>query len=569
YGPVEGRIVAIDRSQSGAVRLTLDRVVLFNTPPDRTPERVRISLHGEDGIAPEPGLTVLSTAHLSPPGGPVEPGGFDFRRHAWFQGIGAIGYTRLPLMGLRPPDRGLGITKMRRAIAGRVQAGLPGAVGGFGAAILTGDRSGLTPDTLFALRASNLAHLLAISGLHMGLLAGFVFATLRLAALAARIDGRSAKRAAAIGALLAAFGYLLISGGNVATERAFIMVAVALTAVLFDRRALSLRAVALAATIVLLLRPEALLGPGFQMSFAATTALVVVFRQIWPELPTAPAKLKWTRPVLALVVSSAVAGAATAPVGLAHFNQVAHYGLPANLLSVPLMGLLVIPAGVVALCLMPLGWEAPALWVMGRGLAWIDSVANWISELPGAVGHVPSAPPQVLPLLALGALLCALWQGRTRFVGVPVMAAGLAIWGMAERPDVLISEDGRLVGVMSPGGRALSKPKGQGFVALSWLENDGDPASQEDAALRWTSGSLPGGGSVLHVNGKRALGRFAGSAAGGILLASHDMPAGLPCRVIDPGVLKNTGAVALVLNENGAPRLRPARRSKRLWDPGQ
>ena len=271
------------KRQSDAVRLTLDRVKLDRVDPDKTPHRVRISLHGDAtlGIRPEPGLRVMTTAHLSPPSGPVEPGGFDFQRHAWFAELGAVGYARVPLLAVSVAEFDLRqeVFRIRMAVSARVRDVLPGDTGGFAAAVTTGDRSGMSKGVLEDLRASNTAHLLAISGLHMGLLSGFVFAGLRL--LFALIPMIAlywpARKMAAVGALMAASVYLALSGGNVATERAFIMVAVALCAILLNRRALSLRAVAIAALIVLTLRPEALMGPGFQMSFAATTALVAVF----------------------------------------------------------------------------------------------------------------------------------------------------------------------------------------------------------------------------------------------------------------------------------------------------
>jgi competence protein ComEC len=281
YSPVEGRVVGLDRSASDAMRVTLDRVVLERVSPTRRPGRVRLSLHGPPADL-KPGQRIMTTAHLSPPQGPLEPGGFDFRRHAWFQGLGAVGYTRTPVLTVAPPldgVAGLGIFVLRMEASRRVRAVLAGDVGGFAAAVTTGDRSDVGQAALDALRASNLAHLLAISGLHMGLLAGFVFALLRIVlslfpALALRI---TVKKVAAFGAMTAAAVYLALSGGNVATERAFVMVAVVLLAVLVGRRAFSLRAVAMAALIVLVLRPEALLGPGFQMSFAATTALIAFF----------------------------------------------------------------------------------------------------------------------------------------------------------------------------------------------------------------------------------------------------------------------------------------------------
>ncbi|WP_375258137.1 ComEC/Rec2 family competence protein [Citreimonas sp.] len=406
YGPVEGRVVDIDRSASDAVRLTLDRVVLARMAPDETPARVRVSLHNEQGYATAaPGATVILTGHLGAPGGAVEPGGFDFRRHAWFLELGAVGYTRTPMLLLAPAGEGQHVFKARMWLSERMRAVLPGETGAFAAAVTTGDRSAMGQATLQDLRDTNLAHLLAISGLHMGLLAGFVFGALRLGLVALPLTRHraAAKRVAAFGALVAATGYLALSGGNVATERAYVMAAVALVAVMLDRRALSLRSVALAALIVLALRPEALTGPGFQMSFAATTALVATFEQVsrlnrQREKPLP----RWVAPVLSLVVSSAIAGLATAPIGMAHFNTVAHYGLLANLVSVPVMGLVVVPAAVASALLMPFGLDWIALHVMGLGLDWILWVARSVAQWDGAVRPVVSPGPWVLPLIAAG-----------------------------------------------------------------------------------------------------------------------------------------------------------------------
>ncbi|SEK34464.1 competence protein ComEC [Roseovarius nanhaiticus] len=557
YGPIEGRVVGIDRSASDAVRVTLDRVKLARVPPHRTPGRIRLSLHSKiEGAAPRPGLYMGATGHLSPPSGPVEPGGFDFQRHAWFQGLGAVGYTRVPLVALAPPEGGQWMFRIRMALSARVQAALGGETGGFAAAIMTGDRSGMGQDTLTALRVSNLAHLLAISGLHMGLLTAFVFAALRYGlALIPFIALRAPVKpvAAALALVVAAF-YLGLSGGSIATERAFIMVAVMLVAVMLDRRALSLRAVALAALIVLVLRPEALMGPGFQMSFAATTALIAVFG--WLQHDALPRGPKWLRPVIAVVVSSGVAGFATAPIAAAHFNQIAHYGLIANLASVPLMGVLVMPAAVLSVCLMPFGLEWVGLWIMGLGLDWILLVAHWISMQEGARGMVPSPGPLVLPLLSLGALTVILWQGRARLIGALPIAVAFLLWAGVERPRVLIADTGGLVGIMTPEGRALSTAKGDGFAALNWLENDGDPATQEEAAARWPAAQqAEDWPDILALRGKRGLQEVAGCGdAEWIVLnisapedwhrgrAGPDAP---PCHILDPKALRVTGALAM------------------------
>jgi len=564
YGPVDGRIVGIDRSASDRVRITLDRVVLSRVDPDRTPARVRVSLSGEQGFVElEPGLRVILTAHLSPPGGPVEPGGFDFRRHAWFQGIGAVGYTRTPVLAAAPAEEGragLLIHRVRAAMSARVQEALPGQVGAVAAAIATGDRSGLSAETLQALRDSNLAHLLAISGLHMGLLTGLIYTAFRfgLALIPSLALRHPIHKYAAIPAALAGAAYLALSGGNVATERAFIMVCAMLLAIAFDRRALTLRSVALAAMIVLCLRPEALLGPGFQMSFAATTALIAVFASLretglWRWHPVA----RWA---VALLVSSTVAGLATAPIAAAHFNRVPHFGLIANLLSAPLMGAVIMPGAIVTAVLAPLGLEDVGFTVMGAGIRWILFVAGHVASLGGAVSHVAAPGPFVLPVLALGALFVIIWRGRLRWLGAAPVAAALAFWTAAERPPVLITEDAGLVGVMTEKGRALSKERGNGFAAKNWLENDGDIATQKVAFHR--SGFTPSqaysealieGRKLRHVFGRGAAERVALACDGAdlVIVATDLVEAPDSCWLIDRAGLRDTGATAVYTTPSG------------------
>jgi competence protein ComEC len=577
YGPVEGRIVDIDRSQSDALRLTLDRVRLDDVAPARTPARVRLALHGIAGdfLTPEAGMRVMTTAHLSPPDGPVEPGGFDFQRMAWFRGLGAWGYTRVPVLAIASPDPGEAlVTRLRLRISAAVQQAVPGEPGAFAAAILTGDRSGIGQETLQDLRDSNLAHLLAISGLHMGLLVAFVFAGLRhglalVPALALRVN---TKKVAAVVALAAGAGYLALSGGNVATERAFTMVAVMLGAVLLDRRALSLRTVALAAILILAMQPEALLEPGFQMSFAATIALVAGFaalrdRAAMRRLPG------WAQPIVTLFVSSSLAGLATAPVAAAHFNRIAEYGLAANLVSVPLMGLAVIPAAVVAGLVAPLGLSALPLWVMEQATRWILGVAAFVADLPGAVATVASPGPWVLPLMALGGLWVAIWSARVRHLGWLAVAAGLWLWPASPRPLVLIAADGGLVGWLGPEGRVLSAARGNGFAARIWLESDGDRADQLAAAAR---PGLDGDATIrrfkiagfdaVHIKGRGAADRLTSACAEAriVILAAAARATPPGCAVVDLRVLTATGPVAIHA-DHGTLRLVPSLDRARKW----
>ncbi len=515
YGGVEGRIIGLDRSAGDAPRVLLDEVVLFGMTPDKTPERVRVSLQG--WIAPgilQAGNRVVVTARVSAPSAPVEPGGFDFRQMAWFERLGGVGYSRDPAL-LAAPRETLGfwlwLLDLRQTMTKAILEVIPGRNGAFATAITTGDLSELDKETLISLRASSLAHMYSISGLHMSLLTAFVFGVIRyglalVPALALRVQ---AKKIAAVLALGAALFYLLLSGVNVATQRSFIMIAVVLVAVMLDRAALSMRSIAISAIIVLALFPESLTEAGFQMSYAATIALIAGFEGLnrldwWRALNQG--RWRWLAPVWVLVITSILAGAATGPIGAFHFNRITQFGLIANVLAVPLMGMWVMPAAVVAAFAALFGLQALPLTVMGWGIGWILAISDWVAGLGGSVRMVPAGPNATLVLLALGACFALLWRGRVRFVGFVPIALGFLLWAMHPRPDLLVAEDGRLVGVQLGAGRVLSAEKGNGFSAENWLANDGDGADQPAAFQRvgfdfgGEAVSLPGAGMTLWFN---------------------------------------------------------------------
>ncbi len=578
YGPVQGRLVDIDRSQSDAVRLTLDQVVLTDVPPDQTPVVVRISLKGLPQSDPyEMGRTVLITARLAAPESAAEPGGFDFRRMAWFQQLGAVGYTSSPVVTWAPPGLwDASINRLRNRLSAAIMARVSGDAGAFASGALTGDRSQISAEVVSDLRISSLAHLLAISGMNMAFLTGFVFGLIRyglalVPPVALRIN---TKKVAAILAFGVALFYLVLSGANVATTRAFLMVSLLLGSVLLDRRVLTLRSVAVAAFILLVWQPESLLAPGFQLSFAATIALIAGY---------APAERflrergmpGWLVPVAMLVVTSGIAGLATAPFSAATFNRMTAYGLLANLLTVPVMSVLM-GAGAIAALLAPLGLAAPALWVLGWSAQWILAVAHWTAGLNGAITPVPQPGPWVIPLLALGALWGVIWQGRVRLLGFVPLVTAFGLWALVERPVLLISSDGVLAGVLGPQGRALSASKGAGFTATSWLADDGDLALQSEAALRpgFAGAKTQRRFQVVGLHGVVLSGKDAGmmvsaacATADLVVLpvrygASPVRPAG--CTVIDAVILGKSGALAGLPQTDGLV-LVPVHSGTRLW----
>lgn len=561
---IEGRVIGMDRNQGGRLRLLLGELWLSGLEQDATPARVRVTVR-DDAARFRPGDRVQVKARLSPPSGPVEPGGFDFRRYAWFRSLGGVGFSLAPAIKatvvgqVRPMDR---VTAVRLALSNQIEMQIGGREGGFAAAIFTGDRSHIDQDSLEDLRASNLAHLLAISGLHMGLLTGFVFALVRIGlALFPQVAQRlSCKKIAAVAAIAAGLTYLILSGASVATQRAFVMVLVMFAAVLMDRRAVTLRAVAIAAMIVLAVRPESLTEAGFQMSFAATCALVAGFealsKQNWWRKPRNHWAGRIVKGAAALMISSALAGAATAPFSAYHFNAIAQYGLIANLAAVPMMGFVVMPCGVLAGLLALIGLEGPFLWLAGIGIGGILGVAEFVANLEGSRRFIPATQGIWLLLVVAGGLLLVLCVSYARFVGFALIGLALWFWQSAPRPDVLISADGKLIGVMTSDGRALSRAKGAGFVAERWLENDGDPSLQKVAFER----PIETARAWVHDDASGS------SCAGRLALVQKDARAPKDCASLKLHDLLGEGAVALYL-DGEIPEIRHADKvvGARLW----
>jgi competence protein ComEC len=494
-GPValEGLIESVQVHGKGM------RVVLTELNAPRlhaaVPAKVRISIRAaSDALLP--GSWIRVTAVLMPPPGPAAPGGYDFGRAAWFDRIGGVGFAYGRAHAIAPLRAPALIERTQTAIAGlrwrmtqRIDAVLPGSTGGIAAALITGERGSISDEDEAALRDAGLAHVLAIAGLHMALVGLGLFWVVRaaLAAIPVIALTQPIKKWAALAALGGATFYLIISGAATPATRAYIMLSTMLLAILFDRPALSMRSVALAATVILLLRPESIIEPGFQMSFAAVVGLVAVAE--WEQKRRAaqahdgPRRFAEVRRyVRGIATTSFVGSVATAPYAAFHFDRATHYAVLGNLLAMPVMGFVAMPAAALAVIAMPFGLEAWPLKVMDFGISVMLSVGRFVSGLPGATSAVPALPISVLVLITFGGLWTALWRRNWRWLGVVPVLAGIAVALTFRGPDILVARDAETVAVRgSDGVLRLARKASDAYSADEWLKRDGDARLSAEA----------------------------------------------------------------------------------------
>jgi competence protein ComEC len=562
---VEEERARTDRIVVGVATITSKRM---GTPL----ERVRVTVRR--GTAPPVGSFVSFKARLSPPLAPLRPGSYDFARDLYFQQIGATGFAlgaihRLPPPGL--PSRWLRfqafVAGVRDAIDARIRAALPGDVGAIASALITGKRDAISTPVNDAMYISSLAHVLSISGYHMAVVAGVVFFVVRgLLALSATLALRyPIKKWAAGVALIAATAYLILSGSEVATQRSYLMTAIVLAGVMVDRPALTMRTLTVAVFGVLLLAPEAVVHPSFQMSFAATLALIAGYERGLPwmmagaDTPLGARIALWGgREIVSLITASTVAGFATTLYAAYHFHRLAPYGTLANLLAMPVVSAWVMPMGLVALLAMPFGFDAVCWQLMGKGIEWMDAVALWVASLPGAIGRMPAFGTGPLLIATAGFLIVCLLRSPLRWCGAAIVLLGIFLALRTPRPDVLIAPDAEAVAVRQANGRlAILKLGHDTFALREWLAADGDARMPGDPTLRdgfacdevGCTARLADGALVATPQQPEAFAEDCRRAA--LVLTRRTAPPGCTAKFIDRTIWPHTGAAAFVHTPQG------------------
>ncbi|TBN47076.1 ComEC family competence protein [Hansschlegelia quercus] len=564
---IVGRVIEIEPRARGMRRLTIEIDAFGKLEADARPHKARVAIAGKPEIAA--GDQVSLTAFWRPPEGPVRPGGYDFARVAFFKGVGATGFGARDIRNLGPPARvgmaaaaNAGLERLRQRLTDRVTRAIGGAEGTVAAALVTGVEGPIPQNVQDELRGAGLSHILSISGLHMALVAGALFWLARAAlALAPRVALMwPVKQIAALVALAGATFYLALSGAEVATQRSYVMIAIAFLAIIVGRPALAPRNFALAALIVLAIDPESLMGPSFQMSFAAVAGLVAWFETRRDRPPAPPPADRFGRirrkiaaAVALAIMTTLIAGFATGPFAAYHFHRVTPYAVVGNALAEPVIGLIVMPSVVAGLLLAPLGLDGLAWAVMGQGLSLVLAIAREVSSWPGAEGGLPAFGEGAMLLFAFGLAWLCLWHTTLRWFALVPLTLATVLAAAPARPDVAVDASGRFAAVRAPSGElaTLGPGSGRSFAAKVWIAADGaDPppkgaASDVRCDRDGCVAPLIGGGLVALSWEPSALEEDCRRAA--LVVTRLTAPPGCSttAAVIDATVLASTGSLSL------------------------
>ena len=457
------------------------RLTLRTSDNPYLPSRVRVNVPLEHvGPALQQGAVIQLRARLMPPAMPALPGAYDFSERAWFQGLGATGQALGEITILRPADPLFALSRYRQQLSVHVQSQMPGAAGAIGATLATGDRGAIDEADAEAMRRSGLAHLLSISGLHVTAVVGAVYLlVLKLLALSPPLALRfRLPVVAAACAALAALAYTLLTGAEVPTIRACVAALLVLVALMMGRSAITLRMVAAGALFVLVFWPEALVGPSFQLSFAAVTAIIALHDHPRIKALLMLREENWTRRIgrflLSLFLTGLVVEIALMPIALYHFHKAGLYGALANIIAIPLTTFVIMPLEALALLLDSAGLGAPVWWLCEMALNGLIGLAHFVATRPGAITMLPTMPVTAFGLLLLGGLWICLWREQWRYLGlIPALIGTLLVAGN-RAPDLYVTGDGRHVGIRNERGElAMLRTRSGDFIRDMIRENAG------------------------------------------------------------------------------------------------
>lgn len=392
--------------------------------------RLRLSWYADAGDVPPiaAGTNWQLTVRLKRRHGFHNPGGFDYEGWLFQNGVSATGYVRPYPAAARLPGSGPPLLRLRAAVDARLTAVLAGNdQAGLLRALALGARSGIAAAEWEVLRATGTGHLVAISGLHIGLAAGMAFAAVRwLWSRSATLTLHlAAPRAAALAAFAAATLYAVLAGFGIPARRAWIMAGAMLLGLALRRCGDPWQRLALALTLVTLTDPAAVNSPGFWLSF---TAVAIILAGLARTAGGRAGRLR--RQIRSLLHLQLLLSVGLLPFTLGFFGQLGWTAPAANLLAVPWTSLVIVPLVFVGLLLL---FPAPvaACWVFGLAGSAAALMQRGLAEaagLPGSLLALPAAPLAISLLAGVGVVCLLLPKGVPRRLFGLVLLLPLLSW---------------------------------------------------------------------------------------------------------------------------------------------
>lgn len=453
-GHIYGRIDRVEKLPARAIT----RLTLVTDARQSLPEKIRINLSNDQyDDAFTTGSIIKSKVRLLPPTGPAVPGAYDFAQRAWFDGLGATGSALGEVTLVNAAQSNVTISNTRDQIATKVREKIQGRAGAIGATLASGDRGAIAMEDAEAMRRSGMAHLLAISGLHVTavvMMSFFIIAKILSLFPSFALRHRVPIYAASIAALIAIF-YTILTGAQVPTIRACIAACLVLTALIMGRDPLTLRLVAFGALFIMIIMPEVLVGPSFQLSFAAVATIITLHETKLMQKLVHRREEIWLKALgrflLSLFITGLFIEIALAPIALYHFQKTGIYGALANMIAIPLTTFIIIPSGIAAFVFDTVGLGAPFWWICGQSIEMILKLAHYVSNLPAAITTVAAIDITLYAIIILSGLVIMIVKSNYKLLALAPLSIAFLFLLRTPSPDMLITGDGRHLAIKKTG----------------------------------------------------------------------------------------------------------------------
>ncbi|CAK8163082.1 competence protein ComEC [Candidatus Xenohaliotis californiensis] len=437
--------------------------IINNTDP-KIPKRARITIRQKIEQL-KIGDTIKASIMLLPPQPNNYPGSYNFRMFAYFSGIGAVGYTTNTPTRIDYNKHSSIVNQLREKISNHLHATMPKETAAIASTLVVGKKSRVDHKTKEVINKAGLSHLLAISGLHMAMISTFSFYCIRTImsfSIFLSVTCNTKKFSALLSAIISLI-YLALSGNSISAQRAFTVSLLFYIAIIFDRCSNGKNSTMLSAIVILLITPESLLHPSFQLSFAAVCAILTTH-----NILSNYTKNIFIKPIKTLINSTTIT-IATAPYLIYHFNQISISGIFANILAIPLTSFVIMPA---VMSTVLLGWFS----VLSNTTAYIAHISIMmlikIAKYNSGWGIIklPDMPTSSMTIASIAIIWIFITNKLNKIYAIIPFITAILLWINNEKPDILLYGNNIVANVENNEKPLLIKGKVNSYTITTWSQ---------------------------------------------------------------------------------------------------